>query len=164
MRKTNVVSPFMLCASIHFVVIAVGSRMYGSTPILILCFRFCCHLGIHHSHSAQVDSQLYSATPLGDKAATFMTPFSSQSYYPNTVLTHRCPILVMSNASLGSDNHPYYKSLVWRNQNLNSQHSAQEVCTLSNRPLLEASLSQDYCLICMHTKERDMLTESSIVQ
>ena len=56
--------------------------------------------------------QLYSATSLGNQAASIMmTQYATQSYYPDTELTRHYLILLMQSARLGSDKYQLFKSL-----------------------------------------------------
>ena len=57
--------------------------------------------------------------------------YPTRSYYPNTVLTGSCPILLILSTRLGSDKYLFYKSLVWLDQDSKSCSSAQEACALT---------------------------------
>ena len=61
--------------------------------------------------------QLYSAASLGHQAASTITWYHTQSYYPDTESTSRCTILIMPSTMLGSDKYQF-KRLLTRTRNL----------------------------------------------
>ena len=64
---------------------------------------------------------IYSAAPIGNQAPGTMTRYRTQSPYPDTKQTGHCTLLIMLNATQGSNKHHFSKSLVWLAQNLNLQ-------------------------------------------
>ena len=64
---------------------------------------------------------LYSAVKLGNQTASTMTWYPTQSHYLDTELTSPCHILLVLSTRLESDKYQFNKSLVWLDQESNSQ-------------------------------------------
>ena len=70
---------------------------------------------------------------LGNQAASTMTRYATQLYYPNSEPTSPCPALLMASARLGSDDYQFYKSLVWLSEEPNSWSTTREASSLPIR-------------------------------
>ena len=79
--------------------------------------------------------RFYSAPSLGNHVTSANMWYPIQSPYPDTELTSPFPIQLMPSTKLGSDEFTFYASLVYLDQDPNSQSSKREACVLQIRSL-----------------------------